>query len=218
MRKVWTLLVFLLLSSAVATADENPLRLTAFGDSLVQGYGLPQDEGFVPQLQEWLSRQGIAAQITNAGVSGDTTAGGAARLGWTLGDNPEGLIVLFGGNDLLRGVQPNVAEENLRKIMRQARQEQVEVLLIGMKAPGNFGPAYKEAFDRIYPDLAAEYEAIFHPDAFTGIRDVVGEDPAAARPYMQDDNIHPNAEGVQLNIAALGPRVLDLIARIERER
>lgn len=216
MRKVWALLGIFIFATVASQGRAAELRVTAFGDSLVQGYGLAQGEGFVPQLESWLRGQGMDVALSNAGVSGDTTAGGAARIDWTLADQPQGLIVLLGGNDLLRGLQPLQAETNLRKILQAAQDEDTEVLLIGMTAPGNYGPEYKTAFDAIYGDLAEEFGALLHPDAFAGIRAKAGADPAAAQAYMQDDNIHPNAAGVALNVAALGPVALQLAARITR--
>lgn len=216
MRKVWALLGIFIFATVASQGRAAELRVTAFGDSLVQGYGLAQGEGFVPQLESWLRGQGMDVALSNAGVSGDTTAGGAARIDWTLADQPQGLIVLLGGNDLLRGLQPVQAEANLRKILQAAQDEDTEVLLIGMTAPGNYGPEYKTAFDAIYGDLAEEFGALLHPDAFAGIRAKAGADPAAAQAYMQDDSIHPNAAGVALNVAALGPVALQLAARITR--
>lgn len=215
MRKVWALLGFFIFATVAAKGQTETLRITAMGDSLVQGYGLPQGEGFVPQLEAWLREQGREVVLSNAGVSGDTTAGGAARIDWTLADAPQGLIVLLGGNDLLRGLQPVEAASNLREILLAAQQRDIEVLLIGMQAPGNYGPEYKARFDAIYGDLAAEFASLLHADAFAGIRAVTGADPAAAQAYMQADNIHPNARGVALNVAALGPVVLQLVARID---
>ncbi|CUI00277.1 MULTISPECIES: arylesterase [Leisingera] len=211
MRKTLALLS-LLLFTAPAWAD--PLRITALGDSLVQGYGLPQGQGLVPQLERWLNENGAEAVLQNAGVSGDTTAGGAERAEWTLSDNPDGLIVLLGGNDMLRGLEPQEARANLTRILQTAQDKGVEVLLIGMKAPRNYGPEYKQAFDAIYPELAAEFGAVLHPDAFAGMAAEAGGDPAAAQALMQDDGIHPNARGVALNAAAIGPAALQLIAAI----
>jgi acyl-CoA thioesterase-1 len=211
MRKILALLSLMLFSGAVWA---EPLRITALGDSLVQGYGLPQGQGFVPQLERWLNENGAEVVLQNAGVSGDTTAGGAERAEWTLSDNPDGLIVLLGGNDLLRGLAPEEARANLTRILQAAEAKGIETMLIGMKAPGNYGPEYKEAFDSIYPDLAGEFGAVLHPDAFAGIAAETGEDPAAAQAYIQDDGIHPNAEGVALNVAAAGPVALQLVAMI----
>lgn len=217
MRKVWALLGFFIFATVTAEARAETLRVTVFGDSLVQGYGLPQGQGLVPQLWDWAREQGLDLRLSNAGVSGDTTAGGAARIDWTLSDQPQGLIVLLGGNDMLRGLQPDQAEANLRSILTAAMAKDVEVLLIGMRAPGNYGPQYKEDFDAAYGTLAEEFDALLHPDAFAGIRAEVGEDPAAAQAYMQDDNIHPNAAGVALNVKALGPKLVELVARIKAQ-
>jgi len=214
MRKVLALFGIIIFATLASGSRAEDLRITAFGDSLVQGYGLPQGEGLVPQLQAWLEEQGVAVRLSNAGVSGDTTAGGAARIDWTLSDQPQGIIVLLGGNDLLRGLSPEQARANLRQIVQAAREREVEVLLVGMQAPGNFGPEYKASFDVIYEELAQEFDALLHPDAFAGIRGVAGADPAAAQPYMQVDNIHPNRAGVALNVAALGPVVQELASRI----
>ena len=214
MHKVLALFGMIFFVTYASDTRAEDLRITAFGDSLVQGYGLTQGDGLVPQLQLWLDAQEVAVTLNNAGVSGDTTAGGAARIDWTLADQPQGLIVLLGGNDLLRGLAPDQARENLRQILLAAQAGDVEVLLIGMRAPGNFGPEYKASFDRIYSALAQEFDALLHPDAFAGIRALVGSDPAAAQAYMQADNIHPNAKGVALNVAALGPVVQELAARI----
>ncbi|UWQ29217.1 arylesterase [Leisingera sp. M523] len=212
MHKILALLSLLLFSNA---AWAEPLRITALGDSLVQGYGLPQDQGLVPQLEHWLNENGAEVVLQNAGVSGDTTAGGAERAEWTLSDNPDGLIVLLGGNDLLRGLAPAAARANLALILQEAETLGIETLLIGMKAPGNYGLDYKTAFDAIYPDLAAEFDAVLHPDAFAGIAAAVGGDPAAAQAYLQDDGIHPNAGGVALNVAAIGPAALQLVTAIQ---
>ena len=195
-------------------AIAEPLRITAFGDSLVHGYGLEHDQGLVPQLERWLNNNGAEVVLTNAGVSGDTTAGGAARIDWTLSDKPQGLIVLLGGNDLLRGMQATEAKANLGHILSSARSQGVEVLLIGMLAPGNFGPEYKADFDAIYRDLADTHNTLLFDDAFTGISQAISGDPVAAQKYLQADGIHPNAEGVALNVAALGPVALQLVERI----
>ncbi|NIZ61170.1 arylesterase [Sedimentitalea sp. CY04] len=211
MHKVLTTLVFVFIS---AMAMAEPLRITAFGDSLVHGYGLDSDQGLVPQLERWLNDNGADVVLTNAGVSGDTTAGGAARIDWTLGDKPQGLIVLLGGNDLLRGMRPDEAKANLSTILSAASAQGVEVLLIGMLAPGNFGPDYKAEFDAIYGELATEFGSLLFDDAFAGISAQVSGDPIAAQRYLQDDGIHPNAEGVALNVAALGPVALELVERV----
>ncbi|CUK01513.1 Esterase TesA precursor [Ruegeria denitrificans] len=190
-----------------ATAEQ--VVIAALGDSLTQGYGLPEQDGFVPQLDRWLQAQGVDVRLINAGVSGDTTAGGAARVDWTLTPEVDGMIVALGGNDLLRGIDPAVSRANLEAIVKAADGSEVDVLLVGMQAPGNYGADYKKAFDAIYPDLATAHETGYAPSFFAGL--TAGGDPDAARRYMQSDGIHPNAEGVALIVENLGPYVLELV-------
>lgn len=202
MRKA--VLMFVALCPAVVVADE--VVIAALGDSLTQGYGLPQEQGFVPQLQNWLDGRGVDARLINAGVSGDTTAGGLARVAWTITPEVDALIVALGGNDLLRGLDPAVSRENVAGILQAAADAQVDILLVGMRAPGNFGPDYKATFDAIYPELAAQYGTLYAPDFFEGLQ-AEGGDPASVRAYMQPDGIHPNADGVERIVEALGPFV-----------
>ncbi len=193
----------------VSPAWAGPVTVLALGDSLTQGYGLVQDQGFVPQMQKWLEDQGIEARLVNGGVSGDTTAGGAARVEWSLTEEVGAMIVTLGGNDLLRGIDPAVSRENLEKILQVAKARDIEVLLVGMSAPGNYGAAYKADFDAIYPDLAQSYDTLYAANFFAGLGEGT---PAELRAYFQPDGIHPNAEGVGRIVEALGPRVVDLIA------
>jgi len=186
--------------------------IVALGDSLTQGYGLPAEEGFVPQLQEWLAAQGADARLINAGVSGDTTAGGLARASWTLTSEVDAMILTLGGNDLLRGLDPVQARANIEGILKVAKVAEVEVLLIGLQAPGNFGADYKTAFDALYPELAAEYGTIYLPNFFAGLsEDGAASNPAGLRRWFQLDGIHPNAAGVARIIEGVGPSVLTLI-------
>ena len=209
MRKVFQGLA---LCVAAGAAQAEPVTIAALGDSLTQGYGLVQEDGFVPQLQRWLDAQGAEVTLINAGVSGDTTAGGAARVAWTLIPEVDAMIVALGGNDLLRGIDPAVARANLDTILRTADEAGVEVLLIGMAAPGNYGPDYKDAFDAIYPELSAQYGTLYLDSFFAGFGEAAA-DPAKAVSLMQADGIHPNAEGVARIVDAVGPHVLDLLAR-----
>ena len=210
---IGVVLGFALLGPPLAWADE--VVIAAFGDSLTQGFGLPEAQGFVPQLQGWLQAQGAEVRLINAGVSGDTTAGGLARVDWTLTPDVDGMILALGGNDLLRGLDPAQARGNLRGIMTAADAADVEVLLIGMEAPGNYGPAYKAEFDAIYPDLAEEHDVVYLESFFAGLMEAgVLPDPAALQPYFQADGIHPNAEGVARIVGAVGPKVLELVKEI----
>jgi acyl-CoA thioesterase-1 len=199
-------------------AQAQEMVIAALGDSLTQGYGLVQHDGFVPQLQGWLKAQGADVTLINAGVSGDTTAGGLARVSWTLEPEVDAMIVALGGNDLLRGLDPAQARSNIEGILRAARDADVEVLLIGMQAPGNFGPEYKSEFDAIYPDLAQAYGAVYLESFFAGLsEDGTPVDPAAAREWFQSDGIHPNAQGVARIVQAVGPKVLELVVSVEAE-
>lgn len=208
------LLALALAGPAAATeGDDGAVTIAALGDSLTQGYGLVPEQGFVAQLQGWLTARGHRVSLINAGVSGDTTAGGLARIGWTLSADVDALIVALGGNDLLRGLPPEASRANLDGILQAAAGAGVRVLLVGMEAPGNYGPDFKAAFDAIYPELAAQYGAL-HATSFLGpLTDAAQADPRAAlASYMQADGIHPNAAGVALIVEALGPMVEQLIA------
>lgn len=188
--------------------------IVAFGDSLTQGYGLVPEDGFVPQLAGWLGEQGVPVRIINAGQSGDTTAGGLSRVAWTLTPDVDGMIVALGGNDVLRGIDPASSRDNLEGILGAAAEAEVPVLLIGLQAPGNYGPAYKAQFDAIFPELAEAFGTRYAPDFFAGFADAAG-DLNAARMLMQPDGIHPNAKGVARIVDALGPSVLRLVTDLQ---
>ena len=192
-------------------AMAEDVRILAFGDSLTQGYGLIESQGFVPQLDAWLEAQGAEVAVINGGVSGDTSAGGAARVDWSLTPDVDAMIVTLGGNDLLRGIDPSVTRDNIDTILTTAKANSVEVLLVGMQAPGNYGAEYKQAFDRLYPELAEKHGTLYAESFFDGLGT---SDPAQARELFQDDGIHPNADGVAKIVEGLGPKVLDLIDRV----
>lgn len=195
-------------------AQAETVTVAALGDSLTQGYGLLPAEGFVPQLEGWLREAGLDVVVQNAGVSGDTTAGGLARVGWTLTPEVDAMIVSLGGNDLLRGIDPAESAANLRGILEAARAAGIAVMLVGMEAPSNYGPEYKAAFDGMYPALAEEFGAALYPSFFAGLL-AEGDMEAARARFMQADGIHPNAEGVARIVADMGPAVRDLVARVE---
>ncbi|MEM6637353.1 MAG: arylesterase [Pseudomonadota bacterium] len=197
----------LIFVAAAAQAEERVVA--ALGDSLTQGFGLPEADGFVPQLETWLRDQGYDISLINAGVSGDTTAGGLSRIGWTLTPDVDALIVALGGNDVLRGIDPAASRNNLSGVLAAATEASVPVLLVGMTAPNNYGPDYKVAFDAIYPELAAEYGTLYAESFFTGLG--ADGDLSKARALMQADGVHPNAEGVRLIVEDLGPHVAKLL-------
>ena len=192
-----------------AASEDRVLRIVAVGDSLVAGFGLESGDGFVPQLQEWLDRRAADAEIANAGVSGDTTAGGLARLDWSIGEDADGVFLALGANDMLRGMDPVETRANLAAMLNRLREKDVPVLLAGMRACANLGPEYQESFDSIYPALAEEYGVQFYPFLREGI---------AMEPLLnQQDGIHPNARGVVLMVEAIGPYVLSLVESIRAD-
>lgn len=195
-------------------AGAAPKSLLAFGDSLTAGYGLPPEEGFVPQLQRWLAARGEEVTVQNAGVSGDTTAGGLARIDWTLAAPVDAMILTLGGNDLLRGLPPQEARANLDAILTRAGEKGIPVLLVPMQAPGNYGRDYKADFDAIYAGLAESHGALLAEPFLAPIL-VLPDRQKALADYVQPDGIHPNAAGVALVVEALGPKVLELLARAE---
>lgn len=206
---VYTMILGFSVTGSALAADLP--KVLALGDSLTAGYGLTPEDGFVPQMTAWLAAHGAQAKIINAGVSGDTTAGGAARLEWSLSEGADAMIVNLGGNDMLRGLPPAEARANLTQIMDTAKAKGLPVLLVGQIAPGNYGPDYKAEFDAIYPDLAAEDGALLVPFYFAPIATDQGSlDPV----FMQPDGIHPNRDGVARIVAAMGPQVIALLAQV----
>ena len=211
-RAIRNLLLALLFGSSTAIAEQ--VTIAALGDSLTAGYGLTPETGFVPVLQRWLDGQGAEVVIVNAGVSGDTTAGGLARLDWTLTPEIDGLIVALGANDYLRGLDPSVARANLTGILQGARDRGVEAMLIGINVGSNYGPEYKAQFDAIYTELAAEFDVPLYPSWFAGIMAVSGMQEGMTE-FLQSDGLHPNAEGVRIIVDAVGPAILDFAQTVD---
>jgi acyl-CoA thioesterase-1 len=186
-------------AAAAAQSGRNVPVVVDFGDSLTAGYGLPESQAFPARLEVWLRRQGIAARVVNAGVSGDTTAGGLARLDWALADKPDLVILALGANDALRGVDPATVRANLDKIMRKIEAAGAKLLLLGMRAPPNWGEAYRRDFDLIFPDLAHAHRVPLYPFILEGV---------AMQPQLnQADGLHPNARGVAVMVDHIGPVV-----------
>jgi acyl-CoA thioesterase-1 len=183
-----------------------PVHIVAFGDSLTAGYGLPQQDGFVPRLQAALTAKGIAAEVANAGVSGDTTSDGLARLDWSVPQGTDAVIVELGANDMLRGFKPEVARTTLDSILQRLTVRHIAVLLCGMRAAPNLGADYAAAFEPIYPDLAAKYGALLYPFFLDGV--------AGNLSVLQADGLHPNATGVNIIVERILPKVEELIARV----
>ncbi len=185
---------------AHAAPAQEPGVIVAFGDSLPAGYGLPADEGFVPRLQASLRAAGAPVRVVNAGVSGDTSAGGRARLDWVLAERPELVIVELGANDALRGLDPAQTYDNLDDVVTRLQARGIGVLLAGMLAPPNLGREYGEAFRSIYTRLAEKHNVMLYPFFLDGV--------AAARRLNQRDGLHPNAAGVGIIVEGITPYVL----------
>lgn len=187
--------------------------IAALGDSITAGYGLPPEAGLVPRLEAWLEARGHDVEIVNAGVSGDTTAGGLARIDWTLTPEVDAVIVALGGNDFLRGIDPSVARDNLDAILERVDAAGLPALLIGLEVTPQYGADYKARFDAMYPELAERHDALHHPSIFDAIEGD-GSDRGAAMRFMQPDGIHPNADGVERIVESIGPRVEALLERV----
>jgi acyl-CoA thioesterase-1 len=173
-----------------------------FGDSLTAGYGLPAGQAFPARLEAWLHQQGIEARVVNAGVSGDTTTGGLARLDWALADKPDLVILALGANDALRGIAPSTVRENLDKMIGKIEVSGAKLLLLGMLAPPNWGEEYSHAFDQIFPELARIHHLPLYPFFLEGV---------AMKPELnQPDGLHPNERGV----AVLVDRIAPVVARL----
>ncbi len=183
-----------------------PLKLMILGDSITSGYGLPEAESWPVKLQAALQAGNAAVRVISAGVSGDTTAGGKARLDWALADNPDAVIVALGGNDGLRGLPPASSEANLDDILTRLKAKGLPVLLAGMLAPPNLGADYGRDFAATFANLAKKHpEVIFYPFLLDG----VAGDPA----LNQADRIHPNPQGVAEMIRRMMPAVKELLSK-----
>ena len=193
-----------------AQAQGRPIRLVALGDSLSAGYGLPQEAAFPVALERALKAKGHKVEVTNAGVSGDTSSGGLDRLDWSVPDGTHGVIVELGANDMLRAVDPKVTRSALDAIVSRLRKRDIEVLLCGMRAARNLGPEYGRAFDAIYPELAATHGVVFYPFFLEGV---------AADPKLnQGDGLHPTVAGVEAIVTAITPKMEELLSRVRAKR
>ena len=195
------LLLLALLMPGLSNAAEK--RLLLLGDSLTAGYGLPAEDGFAAQLQRALTARGHDVQVLDAGVSGDTSAGGLARLGWSLADKPTHAVVELGANDALRGLPPGAMEQNLDQIIEQLKAAGAKVLLVGMKAPLNLGPEYQQAFEGAYRNLSEKHSVALYPFFLEGL---VGR-----RDLILGDGLHPNADGVALIVENILPAIETLL-------
>lgn len=198
------------LAIAPGWAADRPLRLVAFGDSLTAGLGVGPKDAFPAKLEAALRAKGLAVEIANAGVSGDTTTGGLARLDWSIPEGTDGVIVELGANDALRGVAPEVARRALDAILARLKERGIPVLLCGMRAPPNLGPDYAAAFESIFPDLAAKYGTLLYPFFLEGV--------ASRRDLNQPDGLHPLPAGVDTIVAGILPVAEELVARARQAK
>ena len=205
------MLVVLLFSVGAATAEQpkEPLKIVVLGDSLTAGSGLTKNTAFPAQLEACLQRRGHQVRVINAGVSGDTSAGGLARLDWTLDERPALMIIELGANDALRGLEPLQTKQNLSAILSRLRTLGIQPLLTGMKAPRNLGEEYYSKFDRLYVDLARQHNVPFYPFFLAG----VAGDPG----LNQADGIHPTVAGVEVIVQRMLPLVEELLEQMHRK-
>jgi acyl-CoA thioesterase I len=192
------------------TANDQDIVIVALGDSLTAGYMLAPDEAFPVQLQMALAAKGHKVQVVNAGVSGDTSAGGAQRLDWSLQGGADAVIVELGANDALRGIDPALTKAALDKIITAIKAKGADVLIAGMKAPGNWGPEYQKAFDALYPELAQKHGVALYPFFLDG----VALDPK----LVLTDGLHPSAQGVAQIVKRILPATEALIAKVEARK
>ena len=192
-----------------AAAADKQLNIVAFGDSLTAGYGLRNQDAFPAKLQQALAARGIAVNVANAGVSGDTMSGGLARLDWSVPLGTDAVILELGANDALRGLDPAVTRRALDAILAALAKRNIPVLLCGMLAPRNLGADYARAFDPMFSELAKTYGTVFYPFFLDGV--------AGDLKLLQHDGLHPDPEGVNVIVARMLPHVEDLIGHIRMQ-
>lgn len=201
--KILSLVPVLALALAVNAASAESYRIVGFGDSLMAGYQLPSGAGFTDRLQEALQERGHDVVVSNAGVSGDTTSGGLSRLDWSVPDDTDLVILELGANDMLRGVDPEVTQQNLDRMITRLKERDIPILLIGMYAAPNLGDGYRSKFDAIYPGLAKKHDLPLVPFFLEGVIDNVD--------LVLEDRMHPNAEGVERMVETVLPFVEPLV-------
>ncbi|MCO5070403.1 MAG: arylesterase [Rhizobiaceae bacterium] len=199
--------VFAFLATVVigtgAQAFAEPYRIVGFGDSLMAGYQLGPGESFPEKLQAALTAKGLDVEVIGAGVSGDTTSGGLARLDWSVPDGTDLVILELGANDMLRGIAPDLTEKNLDSMLARLRDRNIGVLLAGMLAAPNLGPDYAQAFNGLYDRLAQKYDVPLYPFFLDGV--------AGERSLVQSDGMHPTAEGIDIMVERMLPTVEKVI-------
>ena len=190
--------------------ESKPVKIVVLGDSLSAGLGLPASSAFPQRLQKALKDKGIAVDMINAGVSGDTSSGGRDRLGWSVPEGTQVVIVELGANDALRGIDPKVTRSALTDILTRLKARKIAVLLCGMVAPPNYGAEYSARFNAIYPDLAKTFGVPLYPFFLEGV--------AADARLNQADGLHPTAEGVDVIVKNILPTVEAFLGTISGQR
>ena len=198
------------LSQMALAGEGKPIKIVVLGDSLSAGLGLPGAAAFPARLQKALEDRGVDVEISNAGVSGDTTSGGRDRLDWSVPDGTEGVIVELGANDALRGIDAKITRNALAEIVSRLKARGIAVMLCGMLAPPNYGSDYASQFNAIYPDLAKSFGVPLYPFFLDGV--------AADAKLNQADGMHPTAEGVDIIVNKILPMVQAFVGTIGGQR
>jgi len=191
-----------------ADGQEIPLRIVGFGDSLMAGYQLDNNQSFPALLEKALTTRGHKVEVINAGVSGDTTQAGLARLNWSVDDGADLVILELGANDMLRGLDPAITEKNLEAILQNLTARKIPVLLVGMRTAPNMGAAQAEKFDALYPFLAEKYQLPFYPFFLDGV--------AANLDLLLSDGMHPNEKGVAVIVERFLPLLEEMLTHINK--
>ncbi len=197
---------FLMGSALPARAD--PVRIVGFGDSLMAGYQLGPGDGFTDRLQAVLTENGFDVAVANAGVSGDTSTGGLARLDWSVPDGTDLVILELGANDALRGISPEITRQNLDAMILSLKKRGIAILLAGILAPPNMGPDYEAAFNPIYRDLADKHELTLYPFFLDGV--------TTQKDKLLADGMHPNVDGVTVMVAGILPQIIGMLEQLSR--
>lgn len=185
---------------------QDPIKIMLYGDSLMAGYGLPQKDNLASELSREIKSNDSTISFINASISGNTSKNGLSRVDWSLGDNPNIVILCLGANDMLRGLDPSLTKNNLDSIINKFINNKAIIILAGMQSPESMGPKYKKEFDAIYPDLSAQYNLIFMPFLLEGV--------ALEKELLQADFKHPNAKGIRVMADNLNPYILQAIDQL----
>ncbi|AYG67689.1 MULTISPECIES: arylesterase [unclassified Rhizobium] len=203
----FAVITFGLLFGAMGAANARTIQLVGFGDSLMAGYQLPPGDGFPTKLEAALKAKGLDLAVADAGVSGDTTSGGLARIDWSVPDGTDGVILELGANDALRGIPPEQTEKNLETMIERLKGRKIPIFLVGMLAPPNMGPDYADKFNPIYKRLADKYQLVLYPFFLDGV--------ATHADLQLADGMHPNPKGVDVMVEHMLPTVISFVGTID---